>query len=202
MPTCGRRLRLYALKTTPVSRVFTVEGLPAGNDVLVDGETGAIRLQLGSGYLGLFRSCTFEDYSYVNEVVAHEIDRLLHLYRVPAVALKQIAWSELLVATQQYPIDDEALERLYRVRDRCNGSGKLLTGALVGWTNNDLRVVQKGVLSDWLAHAAFDPMTPTQRLMEFVKLAIATVYHICIVLSFFLLIWVIVILCVILCLIS
>jgi hypothetical protein len=134
----------YALQHSVVSGISECEALPVGNVVDDRSRTGAIRLTLEGGFLALFRSCIFQDYSYVSELVAHEVDRMLYLDRVPAVAFKAIEWNDILRTKPS----EAHMRLLYHIRERCHNNADLLTGAVIGWTKVSL-VILSGLSSNW-----------------------------------------------------
>ena len=71
----------------------------------------------------------------------------------------------------------DTMRKLKQVREQCHGSRRTLTGAVIGWTRHELAPIDPEILTDWFDHARFDARKPTQRLMEFSKLAIALLMY-------------------------
>jgi hypothetical protein len=154
----------YSLMHSHFSHVADVEKLPytQANDVVLQHQMGAVRLTLDNGLIAMFRSCSIDASSFANELLVHEIDRLLHLHRTPAVALRQVLWNDLLVLN----LAEDVLRDLQRVREKCHNNANVLSGVVVGWTKADLQVIPPSVLSTWLDRATFDAAKPTQRLVR------------------------------------
>jgi hypothetical protein len=163
----------YTLEHGAISAVESVEPLSEEQaSAFRPDSTGAIRVAMRSGFEGVFRSCAFPqaNHTYWNELLAYHVDRLLHIHRTPPVVFRQVDANEMsaLLVT-----DTPEWRHLQQVRMHCHLNAAKMSGVIVGWTRYSLRPITTAVLSSWFASEAFDVRSPTQRLLEFSKLAIA-----------------------------
>jgi len=106
------------------------------------------------------------------------------------VVLRHVEWAEL----SDTDLDVEQETKLASVHKACHAQRLITSGAMIGYTSHDLKLITTGILSDWMGgernhdvvcsacspphHSFFSSLVfsvtaPTQRLLEFVKLSIA-----------------------------
>jgi hypothetical protein len=162
----------YMVAHAEINGVESVEPLsPERADEFRLDMTGAVRVHLKSGFQALWRSCSFLDahYNYLNELIAYHVDRLLHVHRVPPVIVRRIDYRTLSGLVEK---DADTSGRLQQMHMHCHHNRHDMTGIMIGWTRYQLKPITTAALDAWFAEAEFDVRKPTQRLMEFSKLAV------------------------------
>lgn len=169
--TCHLTWR-YMVGHTRVSTVESVE--PLSSESAADfrpEQTGAVHVHFAGGFQAMWRSCSFPraNHTFLNDLIAYHVDRLLHVKRVPPVVVRSLDYRELSSSLQN---EGETFKRLQQMNMHCHRSKNLMAGVMVGWTRYPLQPITTDVLSAWFANEAFDARKPTQRLLEFSKLAV------------------------------
>jgi hypothetical protein len=163
----------YTLEHGAISNVESIEPLSEEDASLFRPDsTGAIRVAMRTGFVGVFRSCAFPqaNHTYWNELLAYHVDRLLHIHRTPPVVYRTI---DVRDVADKLQTDTPDWRRLQQIRMHCHHNAAKLSGVIVGWTRYNLRPITTAVLSSWFNSETFDARAPTQRLLEFSKLAIS-----------------------------
>lgn len=165
--TCHVVHRLF-LSRAEVVAVDMVEEAPRLGSKL----NGGFRVRFANGMLGMFKSCSLvsTDESWKSEIIAHAVDRLLGLHRVPAVVGRVLSVDELRRAHVAPGMDQRHLNDIVRT---CNNNGALV-GSVMGWTNFPLATVEE-FGTRFMAHAQWPLRALPHADVEWVRLVLTLV---------------------------
>jgi hypothetical protein len=178
--TCHRAWELHMIESA-VHDVVSVQSITRVGRDSEGRENGAIGLHMADGRRALFKVCdhvydlasattlptSFE--TWKAELIAHAVDRVLHVHRVPAVVPRSIRFTSLPLATAD---NEDAHERLKVVRFSCQNGRHVMHGALIGFTKFALERI-KNYHTHFVEEHEFDLSRLSQPCIEFARVVIS-----------------------------